>query len=125
MSRRRLIRGPSVPRKEDRTWASFLARGRRDRRLAGRAPRQGDESWRHQPHRPGIVGGLVGGFLAGLVLGGDYITGINVTTIVVATVGAVIAVIGYNALRGRRGRVAGRSSSATTTRATSSGAPGT
>jgi uncharacterized membrane protein YeaQ/YmgE (transglycosylase-associated protein family) len=54
----------------------------------------------------GIVGGLVGGFLAGLVLGGDYITGINPTTIVVATVGAVIAVIGYNALRGttRSGR---------------------
>lgn len=54
----------------------------------------------------GIVGGLVGGFLAGLVLGGDYITGINPTTIVVATVGAVIAVIGYNALRGtsRTGR---------------------
>jgi len=54
----------------------------------------------------GIVGGLVGGFLAGLVLGGDYITGINPTTIVVATVGAVISVIGYNALRGttRSGR---------------------
>ena len=54
----------------------------------------------------GIVGGLVGGFLAGLVLGGEYITGINPTTIVVATVGAVIAVIGYNALRGtsRTGR---------------------
>jgi uncharacterized membrane protein YeaQ/YmgE (transglycosylase-associated protein family) len=54
----------------------------------------------------GIVGGLVGGFLAGLVMGGDYITGINPTTIVVATVGAVIAVIGYNALRGttRSGR---------------------
>ena len=54
----------------------------------------------------GIVGGLVGGFLAGLVLGGDYITGINPTAIVVATVGAVIAVIGYNALRGttRTGR---------------------
>jgi uncharacterized membrane protein YeaQ/YmgE (transglycosylase-associated protein family) len=54
----------------------------------------------------GIVGGLVGGFLAGLVLGGDYITGINPTTIAVATVGAVIAVIGYNALRGttRSGR---------------------
>jgi uncharacterized membrane protein YeaQ/YmgE (transglycosylase-associated protein family) len=35
------------------------------------------------------------------VLGGEYITGINVTTVIVATVGAVIAVIGYNALRGR------------------------
>jgi uncharacterized membrane protein YeaQ/YmgE (transglycosylase-associated protein family) len=49
----------------------------------------------------GIVGGLVGGFLAGLVTGGDYITGINVTTIVVAVIGAVIVVMAWNALRGR------------------------
>ena len=49
----------------------------------------------------GIVGGLVGGFLAGLLTGGDYISGINVTTIVVATIGAVIAVVGYNMIRGR------------------------
>jgi uncharacterized membrane protein YeaQ/YmgE (transglycosylase-associated protein family) len=49
----------------------------------------------------GIVGGLVGGFLAGLVTGGDYITGINVTTIVVAVIGAVIVVWAWNALRGR------------------------
>jgi uncharacterized membrane protein YeaQ/YmgE (transglycosylase-associated protein family) len=50
----------------------------------------------------GIVGALVGGFLAGVLTGGsDYITGINVTTIVVATIGAVIAVVGYNAIRGR------------------------
>lgn len=50
----------------------------------------------------GIVGALIGGFVAGLVTGGnDYITGINVTTIVVAVIGAVIAVVGYNAIRGR------------------------
>lgn len=50
----------------------------------------------------GIVGALVGGFLAGILSGGnDYVTGINVTTIVVATIGAVIAVIAYNAIRGR------------------------
>jgi uncharacterized membrane protein YeaQ/YmgE (transglycosylase-associated protein family) len=50
----------------------------------------------------GIVGALVGGFLAGLLTGGgDYITGINVTTILVATVGAVIAVVAFNALTGR------------------------
>jgi len=49
----------------------------------------------------GIVGAIVGGFIAGLIIGGDYITGINPTTIVVATIGAVIAVIGYNAIRGR------------------------
>ncbi|HZM72779.1 MAG TPA: GlsB/YeaQ/YmgE family stress response membrane protein [Candidatus Polarisedimenticolia bacterium] len=49
----------------------------------------------------GIVGGLVGGFLAGALTGGDYITGINPTTIIVATIGAVIAVVGYKAIRGQ------------------------
>ena len=49
----------------------------------------------------GIIGALVGGFIAGMVTGGDYTTGINITTIVVATIGAVIAVVGYNAIRGR------------------------
>ncbi|TME09139.1 MAG: GlsB/YeaQ/YmgE family stress response membrane protein [Chloroflexi bacterium] len=50
----------------------------------------------------GIVGGLVGGFLAGALTGGNYITGINLTTIIVATIGAVLVVIVWNALRGRR-----------------------
>jgi uncharacterized membrane protein YeaQ/YmgE (transglycosylase-associated protein family) len=50
----------------------------------------------------GIVGALVGGFLAGVLTGGkDYTTGINVTTIVVAVIGAVIVVIGWNAIRRR------------------------
>ena len=50
----------------------------------------------------GIIGALVGGFLAGIVSGGkDYTTGIDVTTVVVATIGAVIAVVGYNMIRGR------------------------
>jgi uncharacterized membrane protein YeaQ/YmgE (transglycosylase-associated protein family) len=54
----------------------------------------------------GIVGALVGGFIAGALTGGDYITGVNFTTIIVATIGAVIAVVGYNAIRGtsRTGR---------------------
>jgi uncharacterized membrane protein YeaQ/YmgE (transglycosylase-associated protein family) len=50
----------------------------------------------------GIVGAIAGGFLAGLVTGGDYITGVNLTTIIVATIGAVVVVIAYNALTGRR-----------------------
>jgi len=49
----------------------------------------------------GIIGALVGGFIAGLLTGGDYISGINITTIIVATIGAVIVVVAYNALRGR------------------------
>jgi uncharacterized membrane protein YeaQ/YmgE (transglycosylase-associated protein family) len=51
----------------------------------------------------GIVGALVGGFLAGLLIPGqgDYISGINFTTIIVATIGAVIAVVVFNAIQGR------------------------
>jgi uncharacterized membrane protein YeaQ/YmgE (transglycosylase-associated protein family) len=63
---------------------------------------KGDESLGVVGHIAlGIVGGLIGGFVAGLLTGGDYITGINLTTIIVATIGAVIAVVGYNAIRGR------------------------
>ena len=50
----------------------------------------------------GIVGAVIGGFVAGLLTGGnDYVTGINITTIVVATIGAIIAVVGFNAITGR------------------------
>jgi uncharacterized membrane protein YeaQ/YmgE (transglycosylase-associated protein family) len=48
---------------------------------------------------------VVGGFIAGALTGGDYITGINITTIIVATIGAIIVVFGYNLLtRNRSGR---------------------
>lgn len=49
----------------------------------------------------GVVGALVGGFLVGLLTGEDYTTGINITTIVVAVIGAVIAVVVFNAVTGR------------------------
>ena len=64
---------------------------------------KGDESMGILGHIVlGIVGAIVGGFLAGLLLPGeDYISGINLTTIVVATIGAVLVVVGWNALRGR------------------------
>lgn len=54
----------------------------------------------------GIVGAIVGGFIAGLVVGGEYLTGINITTIVVATIGAIVVVVGWNLLT--RGRAPGR-----------------
>ena len=54
----------------------------------------------------GVVGALVGGFIAGIIVGGEYVTGINITTIVVATIGAVVVVIGWNFLS--RGRTTGR-----------------
>lgn len=51
----------------------------------------------------GIVGALIGGFVAGVLTGGsDYITGINIQTIVVAVIGAVIVVVGYGFITGRR-----------------------
>jgi len=49
----------------------------------------------------GIVGAVVGGFLVGLVVGGDLISGINVTTIVVATLGAIILLAVYRWFAGR------------------------
>lgn len=51
----------------------------------------------------GIVGALVGGFLAGALLPGnsDYTTGINIPTIIVATIGAVITVFVVNMVTGR------------------------
>ena len=46
---------------------------------------------------------MVGGFIAGALTGGDFITGINITTIIVATIGAIVVVVAYNLLTGRRG----------------------
>ena len=53
----------------------------------------------------GVVGAIVGGFVAGLLFGGDYTTGINFTTIIVSVVGAIIVVGLYRALTGSRARV--------------------
>ena len=51
----------------------------------------------------GIIGALVGGFLAGSLFGlGDVITGINLTTLVVAFLGAVLVVFVAGLLGGRR-----------------------
>ncbi|HEX8026288.1 MAG TPA: GlsB/YeaQ/YmgE family stress response membrane protein [Candidatus Limnocylindrales bacterium] len=57
----------------------------------------------------GIVGALVGGFLAGALFGTNPMTEIDVTSIVVAVLGAGLAVVVWNAVTGRartgRGRV--------------------
>ena len=50
----------------------------------------------------GIVGALVGGFIANQLTGGNYMTGIDIPSIVVAVIGAIIVVVGYKALTGRR-----------------------
>ncbi len=50
----------------------------------------------------GIVGAVVGGFVAGLFFPGrDFINGINIESIVVATIGAIIVVVGYHLVTGR------------------------
>jgi uncharacterized membrane protein YeaQ/YmgE (transglycosylase-associated protein family) len=50
----------------------------------------------------GIVGAVVGGFLAGNVLGVADVTGINLESIVVSVIGAVIVVAVFRGFRGRR-----------------------
>lgn len=50
----------------------------------------------------GIVGGFVGGWLSTLLFGANLMTGINITSIIVAIVGAVIVVAVYRLITGRR-----------------------
>ena len=49
----------------------------------------------------GIVGAIVGGFLYSLVLGGPGVTGVNIGSIVVSIIGAIIVLWAYNAVAGR------------------------
>ena len=50
----------------------------------------------------GIIGAVVGGWLAGTVLKVADVTGVNVQSIVVAVIGAVIVVAVYRMVVGRR-----------------------
>jgi len=52
----------------------------------------------------GVVGALIGGFLVGLVVPGDPISGINITTILVATLGAVVLLALYRMFAARSSR---------------------
>ena len=49
----------------------------------------------------GVVGALVGGFLFSL-FGATGVTGLNIWSIIVAIVGAIVVLLAYNALTGRR-----------------------
>lgn len=51
----------------------------------------------------GIVGGLVGGFIASSVFKIGSVNGINVESIVIATVGAILVVFVVGLARGSRG----------------------
>ncbi len=51
----------------------------------------------------GIVGAVVGGFIAGRVLGIADITGLNISSIIVAIFGAVVVIAGMRWFTKRRG----------------------
>jgi uncharacterized membrane protein YeaQ/YmgE (transglycosylase-associated protein family) len=50
----------------------------------------------------GIVGAVIGGYLAGTVLKVADVTGINIESIVVSVIGAIIVVAVYRMVIGRR-----------------------
>jgi len=50
----------------------------------------------------GVVGAVVGGYVAGTVLKVADVTGINIESIVVAVIGGVIVVVVYRLVMGRR-----------------------
>ncbi|HET9416638.1 MAG TPA: GlsB/YeaQ/YmgE family stress response membrane protein [Candidatus Limnocylindria bacterium] len=55
----------------------------------------------------GIIGGFVGGWLLALLTNKeDWMTGIDITTLIAAIVGAVIVVVVWQMLTGRRSRAA-------------------
>jgi uncharacterized membrane protein YeaQ/YmgE (transglycosylase-associated protein family) len=47
----------------------------------------------------GIVGALIGGFLYGLLTDADFDSGFNVGTLIVATIGSIILLFIYKAVR--------------------------
>jgi uncharacterized membrane protein YeaQ/YmgE (transglycosylase-associated protein family) len=50
----------------------------------------------------GVIGGFVGGWLSSLIFGTNMMSGINITSIIVALVGAVIVIAIYRLImRGR------------------------
>ena len=49
----------------------------------------------------GIVGAIVGGFLIGTILGVADVTGVNISSIIVAVIGAIVVVFLYRRFGGR------------------------
>lgn len=50
----------------------------------------------------GVIGGFVGGWLSSLALGVNLMSGINLTSIIVALIGAIVVVVIYRLLTRRR-----------------------
>jgi len=51
----------------------------------------------------GVVGSIVGGWITSLILGVDLVGGINLTSIIVAVIGAIVVIAIYRLIT--RGRV--------------------
>jgi len=49
----------------------------------------------------GIVGSIIGGFVASLLTGVDMVTGVNLTSIIVSLIGAIIVVAIYRLIKKR------------------------
>jgi len=49
----------------------------------------------------GIVGSVVGGWIATLITGADLMTGVNLTSIVIALIGAIIVIALYRLIARR------------------------
>ncbi len=47
----------------------------------------------------GVVGSVVGGWITSLVMGVDLVSGVNVTSILVAVVGAIVVIAAYRFLK--------------------------
>lgn len=47
----------------------------------------------------GVVGGVLGGWLSSLLFGADLMGGFNITSVLVATVGAIIVIVIYRMIR--------------------------
>ena len=50
----------------------------------------------------GIVGAIVGGFLYSQIMGGEGVTGVNIGSIIVSIIGAIIVLWVYHLVAGRR-----------------------
>ena len=47
----------------------------------------------------GVIGGFVGGWLTGLILGVNLMSGVNITSILVAFVGAIVVIAIYRLIK--------------------------
>ena len=47
---------------------------------------------------PNLLAGIVGGFIGGLITGQDLVSGINPMSIIVAVIGALVLLFGFNAI---------------------------